>query len=98
MGGLREPPIDICLRNYPLTDQREACLRVSRHHLDLIFDPARSALLLVDAGSGNGTPVEGSPLPPNQPLTLASERDFAVLVARAVQLRLRCLPRKSGRL
>jgi serine/threonine protein kinase len=98
MGKLREPPIDICLRNYPLADQREACLRVSRHHLDLIFDPARSALLLVDAGSGNGTTVEGAPLPPNQPLTLASERDFAVVVARAVQLRFRCLPRRSGRL
>jgi serine/threonine protein kinase len=98
MGKLREPPIDICLRNYPLTEQREACLRVSRHHLDLIFDPARSALLLVDAGSGNGSVVDGAVLPPNQPLTLASERDFNVVVARAIQLRFRCIPRKSGRL
>lgn len=98
MGKLREPPIDICLRNYPLTDQREACLRVSRHHLDLIFDPARSALLLVDAGSGNGTTVEGAPLAANQPLTLASDRDFNVVAARAVQMRFRCIPRKSGRL
>ncbi len=98
MGKLREPPIDICLRNYPLTDQREACLRVSRHHLDLIYDPARSTLLLVDAGSGNGTTVDGAALPPNQPLSLASDREFNIIVARAVQLKLRCIPRKSGRL
>jgi serine/threonine protein kinase len=100
MGKLREPPIDLCLRNYPLTDQRhrDASLRVSRHHLDLIHDPARSAVVLVDAGSGNGTVVDGAPLPPNQPLTLAPDREHTAVVAGAVTLRLRAVARQSGRL
>jgi serine/threonine protein kinase len=96
MGKLREPPIDLCLRNYPLTEHRDACLRVSRRHLDVVYEPARSAVALVDAGSGNGTVVDGAPLPPNKPLTLTPDRDHNAVVAGAVTLRLRCLSRRGG--
>jgi len=96
MGKLREPPIDVCLRNYPLTEHRDACLRVSRRHLDVVYEVARSAVTLVDAGSGNGTVVDGAPLPPNKPLTLTPGQDHNAVVAGAVALRLRCLKRNSG--
>lgn len=96
MGKLREPPIDVCLRNYPLNEQRDACLRVSRRHLDVVYDSARSAVVLIDAGSGNGTVVDGAPLPPNKPLTLTPNGDHNAVVAGAVVLRLRCLPQRGN--
>ncbi len=97
MGKLREPPIDVCLRNYPMNEHRDACLRVSRRHLDLVFDPVKATAVLIDAGSGNGTVVDGAPLLPSTPLALSPGRDHNAVVAGAVTLRLRCLSRRGER-
>ena len=91
LGKLREPPIDLCIRSYPLAEQREACMRVSRHHLDLQLDPTGGLPTLADVGSGNGTVVDGQPLPPNRPLALRPDQDYQVVVAGVVTLRLRAL-------
>ncbi len=97
MGKLREPPIDVCLRNYPLDQHRDAIQRVSRHHLDVSYDVQRSAAQLIDAGGGNGTIVDGARLPPNQPLTLIADREHSVVAAGAIALRVRSLARRSDR-
>ena len=31
MGKLREAPVDLCLRNYPVSIHKDACQRLSRH-------------------------------------------------------------------
>ncbi len=97
MGKLREPPIDVCLRNYPMNEHRDACLRVSRRHLDLVYDPVRATATLIDAGSGNGTAVDGVPLLPSAPLTLTPDREYNAVVAGGVALRLRSRSRCGER-
>jgi hypothetical protein len=96
MGKLREPPIDVCLRNYPLSEHRDACLRVSRRHFDVIYDPVRSAVVAVDVGSGNGTVIDGMALPANQPFTLSPDQDHNAVIAGAITLRLHCWPQRGG--
>ena len=98
MGKLREPPIDLCLRNYPLDQHRDACQKVSRHHLDVVYDVARSTVVLIDAGGGNGTTVDQVRLTPNQPLTLSAGRDYQTLAAGAVELRVRSIAQRKGRI
>ena len=97
LGKLREPPIDICLRNYPTANFRDDCQRVSRHHLNLYYDPVGAAVMVEDAGSGNGSAFDGAPLPPNQPKMLETGRDHALKVAGGIELRLRCHARQGVR-
>ena len=97
LGKLREPPIDICLRNYPTTTFKDDCLKVSRQHFQLGYDLVRAALLIEDVGSGNGTSLDGAPLPAKTPKTLDHGRDHAVLVAGAVALSMHVHARQGVR-
>jgi hypothetical protein len=97
MGKLREPPVDICLRNYPTTTFKEDCLKVSRQHLSLGYDLVRAAVLMEDVGSGNGTQLDGTPVPPKAQRAIDHSRDHALVVAGAVALTLHVHPRQGVR-
>ena len=96
LGKLCEPPVDICLRKHPTTQCRDDCLRISRQHLTLRFDPASSRLLLTDLGSGNGTGLNGQAMPPNTPVEIEPGNEYRLLVASALALVLRARPRQGG--
>jgi serine/threonine protein kinase len=97
LGKLREPPVDICLRNYPTTTFKDDCLKVSRQHFQLGYDVVRAAMLIEDIGSGNGTNLDGTALGAKTAKTLDHGRDHSVLVASAVALTMHLHARQGVR-
>ena len=92
MGKLRDAPIDLCLRNYPVPIHKAACQRISRQHLKLSYDLQSKSLSLTDVGSGNGTLFEGMALSPNKPQSIQAGNSGHVLVADAVELEVSAHP------
>lgn len=97
IGKLREPPVDLCLRNYPTTTFKDDCLKVSRQHCQLSYDLVRAAVLLEDVGSGNGTVLDGAAIAAKTAKTLDHGKDHAVLVAGAVALSMHVHARQGVR-
>ena len=95
MGKLRDAPIDICLRNYPVMIHKAACQRISRQHLRCIYDIHNKTLSTVDIGSGNGTLFEGMALSPNKPQNILAGNKAQLLVADAVELEIEAHPCSS---
>ncbi|MBN8524261.1 MAG: protein kinase [Planctomycetes bacterium] len=95
LGKLCEAPVDICLRKHPTTAFRDDCLRISRQHLQLRMDAPSGRLLLGDLGSGNGTVLDGSPLPANSPHAIEPGSDHRLMVAGALNLTLRAHARQG---
>ena len=95
MGKLRDAPIDICLRNYPVMIHKAACQRISRQHLRCIYDIHNKALSVVDIGSGNGTLFEGMALSPNKPQNILAGNKGQLLVADAVEIEVEAHPCSS---
>ncbi len=95
LGKMREPPVAICLRNYPVKVHKQACQQVSRQHLRLAYDPCVGAMRLADLGSANGTTLDGSPLDAHAPLALAPGPDHKVVVAGTISLRMRVIAAAS---
>jgi hypothetical protein len=96
LGKLCEPPVDVCLRKHPTMQFRDDCLRISRQHLQLRFDPPSGRVLLTDLGSGNGTTLDGAPMAPNTATTLDPGHAYALVPASALSLSLRVRPRQGG--
>ncbi len=94
-GKLRGTGVDLCLRNYPEEQHREACTRISRAHLALTLDGASATV--EDLGSANGTVCDGQPLAARSPLALEAGRDHLVEVSRTVVLRVRAVTGGDGR-
>lgn len=92
LGKLCEPPVDICLRRYPIQEHRDACLKVSRQHCRLHYSGS-SGIQLTDLGSGNGTVVDGQRLEANHPVALTNQHRLRI--ADAIDLRCRVLT-KTG--
>ncbi len=86
MGKLRDAPIDICLRNYPVPIHKAACQRISRQHVRVTYDPQSKTVSTMDVGSGNGTLFEGMALPPNKPQSIPLGGKGHLLIADAVEL------------
>lgn len=97
LGKLREPPVDICLRNYPTTTFKDDCLKVSRQHFQLGYDLVRAAMLIEDIGSGNGTSLNGAALGAKMAKTLDHGREHTVVVAGAVTLSMHVHARQGVR-
>jgi hypothetical protein len=93
LGKLRGPGVDLCLRNYPEEEHREACTRISRAHLALEID--QDLVRIEDLGSANGSSCDGQALPAKQPATLVAGRDHQIELARTVTLRIRAIPRRE---
>ncbi len=96
-GKLRDESVDLCLRNYPDTDFRDECLRVSRQHGACFLDQAGN-VVLQDLGSANGTTVDGTPLTPGRPSALHADHEHVVEVASVITLRGRLVARRHDRL
>ena len=97
LGRLREPPTDLCLRNYPVSLHKEACQRASRQHLNLLYDHIENRILLEDLNSPNGTMLDGITIKPGQTCKLELEADNILVVANVMSLWLRCIPRHQER-
>ncbi len=97
LGRLREPPTDLCLRNYPVSLHKEACQRASRQHLNLLYDLIENRILLEDLNSPNGTMLDGITIKPGQTVMLELEADNILVVANVMNLWLRCVQRASER-
>jgi hypothetical protein len=95
LGKLREPPIDLCLRNYPVAVHKEACQRVSRQHLALRFDTVQNQIVAEDLNAPNGTMLDGITLKAGTSAPLDADHENILLLAGTVSLWLRCLPRRS---
>lgn len=98
-GKLRGPGVDICLRDYPEEQHREACSRISRAHLTLTVNLASATqaanITIEDLGSANGTTLAGQLLPPRKPTVIPSDAEHQVEFARAVRLAIRPIPTRD---
>jgi hypothetical protein len=97
LGRLREPPTDLCLRNYPVSQHKEACQRASRQHLNLLYDHIENRILLEDLNSPNGTMLDGITIKPGQTVKLELDADNILVVANVMSLWLHCHPRQAER-
>lgn len=86
MGKLRDAPVDICLRNYPVPIHKAACQRISRQHLRVTYDLHAKTVSTTDIGSGNGTLFEGMAMSPNKPQDIPVGGRGHLLIADAVEL------------
>jgi serine/threonine protein kinase len=95
MGKLREPPVDLCLRYYPVATFKDSLQRVSRQHLCLRYDAVENRCVVDDQGSPNGTMLDGISVKPGQSVPLENDTDSVLVVANVVVMRLRPIPRRS---
>ncbi len=95
MGKLREPPVDLCLRYYPVATHKDNLQRISRNHLCLRYDAVENHCVVDDQGSPNGTMLDGVSVKPSQSVPLENDTDNVLVVANIVVLRLRPVPRRS---
>jgi serine/threonine protein kinase len=90
LGKLKDPPIDVCLRNYPVAQHKEVLNRISRQHVELSYDRLHQQCMADDLGGTNGTLLDGSPLIKGQPRALTGKNAHVLVAATAVSLWLRC--------
>jgi hypothetical protein len=95
MGKLREAPVDLCLRYYPVATYKDALQRVSRKHVCLRYDAIENRCVVDDQGSPNGTMLDGITVKPGQSIHLENDGENVLVVANVVVLRLRCFPCRS---
>ena len=95
MGKLREAPVDLCLRYYPVAAHKDNLQRISRNHLVLRYDAIENRCVVDDQGSPNGTMLDGVSVKPGQSVPLENDAENVLVVANIVVLRLRPVPRRS---
>jgi len=95
MGKLREAPVDLCLRYYPVATHKDNLQRISRNHLCLRYDAIENRCVVDDQGSPNGTMLDGVSVKPGQSVPLENDAENVLVVANIVVLRLRPIPRRS---
>jgi serine/threonine protein kinase len=95
MGKLREAPVDLCLRYYPVATYKDSLQRVSRQHVCLRYDAVENRCVVDDQGSPNGTMLDGVTVKPGQSVPLENDGENVLVVANVVVLRLKCIPCRS---
>ncbi|GDY11562.1 hypothetical protein LBMAG53_04400 [Planctomycetota bacterium] len=90
LGKLRGAPSDLCLRNYPVAEFKDALQRISRQHVALRYDPLGQECLVEDLGSANGTVIDGVALASGKSKALGTETAHVLVVAGTVSLWVRC--------
>ena len=86
LGKLCEPPVDICLRKYPVERHRDDCLRIGRNHLRLRYAQHSGLMEVIDQGSTHGTTLDGVRLPQGQPTPVPPSRVVSLVVAGSLNL------------
>ena len=93
VGKMRQEPVDLCLRNYPVAVHKEACQRVSRQHARLSLVDRQ--VVLEDLGSANGSKYDGYDLMANKPMAIAPGPDHQFVAADTISLRIRVTHRRG---
>jgi len=96
LGKLKDAPVDICLRNYPVDKYKDALQRISRQHVQLHYDRLQQHCIAEDLGGSNGTLLDGVPLAKGQPKELVGKNAHVLIVANAVSLWLRSRNARKG--
>ena len=97
LGKLREAPVDLPLRYYPVATHKEALQRVSRQHLNLRYDAIENRCVVEDLGSPNGTMMDGITIAQGKTAALESGAENILLVANTVLFWLRPVARRGDR-
>jgi len=95
LGKLREAPVDLCLRNYPVAVHKDACTRISRQHASLRYDALAQTAMIEDLKSPNGSMLDGVTLDGGRPAPLPLDTDSILAVAGTVILWLRPFRRRG---
>ncbi len=95
LGKLREAPVDLVVRNYPVDEHIEAISRVSRQHLVLRYRPVEGVIEAEDQGAANGTLLDGIQLTKGNPAALEIGRDNIVVLGGVAVLWIKPLKRVS---
>ena len=95
LGKLREPPVDLCVRNYPLSIHKDNCQRVSRQHCALRIDAISNQFLVEDLNAPNGTMLDGLAIPAGKTAPLALGAENILVLSGVVSLWLRIVPRRG---
>jgi len=96
MGKLRDAPVDLCARNYPLSVHKDACQHVSRQHVELRYHRDTGHCAVADLNSRNGTLLDGLAVPPGSAEFLEWDLEQSLVLSGTIALRLRCLSRQDG--
>jgi serine/threonine protein kinase len=97
LGKLREPPVDLCVRNYPLSIHKDNCQRVSRQHCAIRLDAIANHLLVEDLNAPNGTMLDGLAIPAGKSAPLALGAENILVLSGVVSLWLRVVPRRGSK-
>jgi pSer/pThr/pTyr-binding forkhead associated (FHA) protein len=97
LGKLRANEVELCMRNYPVTEHMLQCHRLSRRHVRLAYDEQRGMVMIDDLGSANGTRLDGQKLEPGRQLGLTLGHEYQLALADVVHLRLRVIANRSGK-
>ena len=97
LGKLREAPVDLPLRYYPIATHKEALQRVSRQHLNLRYDAIENRCVVEDLGSPNGTMMDGITIAQGKTAVLEPGAENILLVANTVLFWLRPVARRGDR-
>lgn len=97
LGKLREAPVDLPLRYYPVATHKEALQRVSRQHLNVRYDGIENRCVVEDLGSPNGTMMDGITIAQGKTAVLEPGAESILVVANTVLLWLRPVPRRGDR-
>lgn len=89
LGKLKEAPVDVCLRNYPVVTYKDSLQKISRQHLSIAFDRIAQQVGLLDLHTANGSLLDGNALGAEHPRNLADGETHVLVVASAVVLWLR---------
>jgi len=95
LGKLREEPVDLVVRNYPVEQHKDAISRVSRQHLILRYRPVEGVIEAEDQGAANGTLLDGIQLTKANPAALEVGRDNIVVLGGVAVLWIKPLKRVS---
>jgi serine/threonine protein kinase len=95
LGKLREPPVDLCMRDYPVDEHRDVLTRISRTHVALRYDVARDGCVLEELNAVNGSVLDGMAVPPGATIPLTTEEPASLTLADSVHLRLAPARRRS---
>lgn len=89
LGKLKDSPVDLCLRNYPVATHKESLQKISRQHLALAFDRLAQQVGLSDLGTANGSQLDGADLDATHPGVLRDRESHVLVAAGVVSLWLR---------
>nr|MBA3848184.1 serine/threonine protein kinase [Planctomycetota bacterium] len=95
LGKLREAPVDVCVRNYPIPTHKEACLRVSRQHVAIALDAVEGQAVVEDLNAPNGTHLDGVTLKPGTSSHVDRAGESVLVLSGVVTLRVRALARSG---